>query len=324
MGKVIDLHAHVVLEESFGCAGKYGPELSDDEGLQTFRVGDYSMRVPYRESVFMDIHKRIEAMDVLGIDLQVLSPNPLTFFGYIDADNALKFASSANDAMVAHIDGFSDRVLGAASIPLQDTDYACAELNRAIRELGLVAAYIGTDYGFTLDDPRLDDFYQTLVELDVPLLIHPATNNGVRGAADGRLGRFGLDLIVGYAYEETLAVASLVLGGVMERHPKLDVCISHGGGAITFLAQRFDSMAAFMGNTSHFVEDLKLLWFDSHLEEGRAQDLVIDTVGADRMVYGTNFGGWDTPNQVTDFDRSLSKNAIRLLRLPWEEESEGE
>ena len=138
------------------------------------------------------------------------------------------------------------------------------------------------------------------------------------------MGRFGLDLIVGYAYEETLAVASLVLGGVMERHPKLDVCISHGGGAITFLAQRFDSMAAFMGNTSHFVEDLKLLWFDSHLEEGRAQDLVIDTVGADRMVYGTNFGGWDTPNEVTDFDRSLSKNAIRLLRLPWEEESEGE
>lgn len=320
MGKVIDLHAHVVLEESFGCAGKYGPELSDDAGLQTFRVGDYSMRVPYRESVFMDVHKRIDAMNVLGIDLQVLSPNPLTFFGHIDADNALSFASSSNDAMVSHIDGFSDRLLGAASIPLQNTDYACVELERAISELGLVAAYIGTDYGFTLDDPRLDEFYQTLVELDVPLFIHPATNNGVRGAADARLGRFGLDLIVGYAYEETLAVASLVLGGVLERHPKLDVCISHGGGAIAFLAQRFDSMASFMGNKSDFVEDLKLIWFDSHLEEGPAQDLVIATVGAERMVYGTNFGGWDIPDKVTDFDQSLSKNAIQLLRLPWDKE----
>ena len=78
-----------------------------------------------------------------------------------------------------------------------------------------------------------------------PLLIHPATNNGIRGAADERLARFGLDLILGYAYEETIAVASLVLG-VMQRHPRLDVCVSHGGGAIVFLKQRFESMATFL------------------------------------------------------------------------------
>jgi aminocarboxymuconate-semialdehyde decarboxylase len=69
---------------------------------------------------------------------------------------------------------------------------------------------------------------------------------------------------------------------------------------------------------------LKLLWFDSHLEEGPAHDLVVSTVGSARMVFGTNFGGWDTPTAITDFDRSLTPNAIRLLRLPWEEEKEGE
>jgi aminocarboxymuconate-semialdehyde decarboxylase len=159
-------------------------------------------------------------------------------------------------------------------------------------------------------------FYQTVVDLDIPLLIHPATNNGIRGAADERLSRFGLDLILGYAYEETIAVASLVLGGVMQRHPKLDVCVSHGGGAIAFLKQRFESMAAFLGAESTFAEDLKLLWFDSHLEEGPAHDLVVSTVGSDRMVFGTNFGGWDTPTVVTDFDRDLTANAIQLLRLP--------
>ena len=106
----------------------------------------------------------------------------------------------------------------------------------------------------------------------------------------------------------------------MARHPKLDICISHGGGAIAFLAQRFDSMASFLGQDSNFANDLQLLWFDSHLEEGPAQELVISTVGSDRMVYGTNFGGWDTPTKVTNFDRSLSKNAIQLLRLPWDGE----
>ena len=316
MSMVIDLHAHVVLEESFGAAGKYGPELSSSEKVQDFRVGDYVMRVPYRGSVFMDAERRVEAMDTLGVDLQLLSPNPLSFFGHINAEDALDFAKSSNDAMVKHIDPFKDRLLGAASVPLQDPELACEELERSVHDLGLIAAYIGTDYGFCLDDPKLDVFYQTVVDLDIPLLIHPATNNGIRGASDERLSRFGLDLILGYAYEETIAVASLVLGGVMHRHPKLDVCISHGGGAITFLKQRFESMAAFLGTESTFAEDLKLLWFDSHLEEGPAHDLVVSTVGSERMVFGTNFGGWDTPKVVTDFDRGLAANAIQLLRLP--------
>ena len=81
-------------------------------------------------------------------------------------------------------------------------------------------------------------------------------------------------------------------------------------------------MAAFLGTESDFAADLQKIWFDSHLEVGPAHDLVITTVGSERMVYGTNFGGWDTPTEVTDFDRSLSSNAMKLLRLPWEEEGE--
>ncbi|MBT94755.1 MAG: amidohydrolase [Acidimicrobiaceae bacterium] len=324
MSIVIDLHAHVVLEDSFGTAGRYGPELSSGENLQVFRVGGYEMRVPYRGSVFMDAHRRVDAMNALGVDVQLLSPNPLSFFGHINTADALRFAKATNDAMVGHIEPYKNRLFGAAAIPLQDPEIACEELQRAVNDLGLIAAYIGTDYGFSLDDPKLDVFYETVVALDIPLFIHPATNNGIRGSVDERLSRFGLDLILGYAYEETIAVASLVLGGVMQRHPSLDVCVSHGGGAITFLKQRFESMAYFMGTESNFAEDVKLLWFDSHLEEGPAHDLVVSTVGSDRMVFGTNFGGWDTPTAITDFDRNLAPNAIQLLRLPWEEESGGE
>ena len=103
MSMVIDLHAHVVLEESFGAAGAYGPELSSDAKVQDFRVGDYVMRVPYRGSVFMNAQKRVDAMDALGIDLQLLSPNPLSFFGHINATDALRFAKASNDAMVKHL-----------------------------------------------------------------------------------------------------------------------------------------------------------------------------------------------------------------------------
>lgn len=321
MTGVFDLHAHVVLGDAFGAAGRYGPELTAEGGVDAFRVGDYVMKpMPYRGSVFMDVQRRLEAMDTHCILRQMLSPNPLTFFGGIEAGPATDYARASNDAMAAVVAHDPQRLFGSASLPLQDPDAAAAELTRSVTDLGMVAGYVGTDYGFTLDDPRLDDFYRQVVALDVPLFVHPATNDGRTGAADQRLARFGLDLVVGYTYEETLAVAALVLGGVFDRHPDLDICISHGGGAITFLAQRFDSMAAFRRRGAEadgpgFGESLKKLWFDAHLEPGPARDLVIETVGLDRMVYGTNFGGWDTPPHADDFDASLTPNAERLLRL---------
>jgi aminocarboxymuconate-semialdehyde decarboxylase len=318
--RLIDIHAHVVLEETLGAAGIYGPELGEGDNFQIFQAGDYSIRVPYRGSVFMDVNRRILEMDRLGIDLQVLSPNPLTFFGGIPASDALNFAKISNDSMADLVTGHPNRLLGTAALPMQDPDAACIELERAVTELGLVAGYIGTDYGFTLDDPCLDDFYQTVIDLDVPLFIHPAVNDGIRSYRDSRLTRFGLDLIVGYAYEETLAVAALILGGVFDRHPNLDLCVSHGGGAIAFLAERFNSMALFLNTESDFVSALRSLWYDSHLELGMAQDFVTSIVGQDRMVYGTNFGGWDSPNETSSFDQSLGVNAERLLRLPPKEE----
>jgi aminocarboxymuconate-semialdehyde decarboxylase len=317
MNGVIDLHAHVVLDDAFGAAGTYGPVHGDDaNGVEFFSVGDYTMKpIRYRGSVFMDVDRRLAEMDRLGIDRQMLSPNPLTFFGGIGPAPALAFAQATNDAMAALVTAHPARLLGSAQLPMQDPDGAVAELDRAVGDLGLVAAYIGTDYGMTLDDRRFDGVYRRLVELDVPLFVHGVTNDGRGPAPDARLRRFGLDLIVGYTYEETLAAASFVLGGVLDRHPELDVCLSHGGGAIAFLARRFDSMATFLGKQSDFAVSLRRLWFDSHLEPGAARDLVVDTVGVDRMVYGTNFGGWDTPTSTDDFDVSLTPNAHRLLRL---------
>jgi aminocarboxymuconate-semialdehyde decarboxylase len=317
MPGVVDLHAHVVLAEAFGTAGAYGPVLSDDaDGVEFFSVGSYTMKpIRYSGSLFMDVDRRLAEMDRVGIDRQMLSPNPLTFFGGIEPAPAIAFARATNDAMAALVARHPARLLGSAQLPMQDPTAAVVELDRAIGDLGLVAGYIGTDYGMTLDDRRFDDFYCRVVELDVPLFVHGVTNDGQGPVPDARLRRFGLDLIVGYTYEETLAAASLVLGGVLDRHPELDVCLSHGGGAIAFLAQRFDSMARFRGHESDFAASLGRLWFDSHIEPGAARDLVVETVGADRMVYGTNFGGWDTPTETDEFDVSLTANAHRLLRL---------
>jgi aminocarboxymuconate-semialdehyde decarboxylase len=326
---VIDIHAHVVLEAAFGRAGRHGPELAvDDAGVPFFRVGTYTMKpMGYRGSVFMDVDKRLRLMDRSGIDRQLLSPNPLTFFHGIEADEAITFCRVHNDAMAELVASHPDRFLGGIALPMQDVDASITELTRAVRELGLAAPYVGTDFGFELDDSRLDDLYCALVELDVPLFLHPASSGGEGPPPDRRLQRFDLSLLVGYAYDETLAVAALVFGGVLDRHPDLDVCVSHGGGAMPFLVERFELAAA----TRPWIPDglrdggfrraLQRLWLDTHVATPggghEAREALVAMVGTERLVFGTNFGGWDSAHgEASDpFVEGLSGNAERLLRL---------
>ena len=321
----IDIHAHAVLEAGFGQAGRFGPELAtDDKGIPYFRIGEYVMKpMRYRGSLFMDADRRIEAMDRDGIDVQLLSPNPLTMFHGIDAADATRFCRVHNDAMAELVAGYPGRLLGGAALPMQDVDAATAELERAVTELGLTAPYVGTDFGFELDDARLDDFYRTLVALDVPLFLHPASTDGAGLPPDRRMRRFELGLLLGYPYDETLAVAALVLGGVTERHPDADVCISHGGGVIAFLAEKFAFAADHRPwvpehlRDGGFARHLRRLWFDSHMDAPSALDLLVATVGTERLVYGTNYGGWDSGGHHArePFALSLTPNARRLLRL---------
>ena len=322
-GRIIDTHAHIVLEEGFGVAGRYGPELAvDAEGVPFFRIGEYRMKpMAYRGTVFMDLAKRLELMDRLGIDLQLLSPNPLTMFHGIEAEPAAEYCRVHNDAMAQVVARRPQRLLGAAALPMQDPEAAARELERAVRQLGLVAAYTGTDYPFPLDDSRLDDFYRTVVALDVPLFLHPASTDGAGQPLDKRLNRFDLGLILGYAYDESLAVASLVFGGVLERHPRLDVCISHGGGALPFLMGRYAGMARLRDwapesvRRNGFANEVRKLWFDAHVEGAAARTLLEETLGRERLVFGTNFGGWDTPKEIGPQEASLTPNAEKLLRL---------
>jgi len=321
----IDVHAHVVLEETFGTAGVHGPTLSDEDGVPVFRVGAYCLRgVRYRGSPFMDPEKRVAAMDAARIGVQVLSPNPLTYFHHVAAKDAIAFCRRHNDALAKLLRAWPGRLLGFAALPMQDVSAALDELDRA-RELGLLAGYIGTDFGTLLDAPALDRFYEGCVARDIPLFLHPAPA-GIDGPpGDPRLGRFDLDLVMGFAAEETLTVATLIYGGVLDRHPRLDVCISHGGGAAPYLAGRMAAAArkrawapAAIKPDGAFEERLTRLWYDVHVHDARALELLRSVVGDARLVYGTNFAGWDQaePQPLGALGEKLTRNAARLLRRP--------
>ena len=174
-----------------GCAGHYGPELgTGPEGRPRFRVGGYVLDgVNYANSPFMDADLRLRANDSLGIDLQILSPNPLTYFHHIEADLAANFCRWHNDEMAALVAGHPDRFQGFAQLPMQDIGESCQELTRAVERHGLRGAYVGTDFGIDLDDERLDPLWERAVSLDVPIFIHPAPW-GIDGPLrDAQIGR---------------------------------------------------------------------------------------------------------------------------------------
>ena len=320
---MIDVHAHTVLPGVMGCAGEYGPELGvGPEGRPRFRVGSYVLDgVDYRGTPFMDPDVRLQLNDHLGIDLQMLSPNPITYFHHIEPAVAAEFCRWHNDELAALVAGHPDRFLGAAQLPMQDVEAAVAEFRRSVDDLGLIAAYIGTDFEIDFDDERLDPFWSTAVELGVPVFIHPAPW-GIDGPLrDERIRKYDLDLSVGFMFEETLAMAHLIYGGVLDRHPGLDICMSHGGGACAYMLGRLEHQGRTrpwaVGNPTDFQGAMQRMWFDNHVHDDDSLALLERKVGRDRLVVGTNLAGWDAPKEPGQipFVEAYDDNARRLLRL---------
>lgn len=323
----IDIHAHVVLPGTMGAAGDYGPEIgSDGPDRPWFRVGEYRLDgVRYPGSAFMDVEVRLAKMQAAGIEFQVLSPNPLTYFHHIESEGAIEYCRRHNDELAAVVAQQPARLAALASLPMQSPRAACDELVRAVKELGMLGACVGSELPLALDSEELDGFYATVCDLDVPLFFHPAPS-GIDGpAGDKRLRRFELEIMLGFASQEALTIATLILGGVMTRHPTLDVCLSHGGGAIALLAGRLaDATRRRPWSPVHLREDgafealLSRFWLDNHVHDDAVLPLLERHVGPGHIVLGTNFSGWDQPQCVDVADprtAAMADNARRLLRV---------
>lgn len=303
---VVDYHAHAVLAGVEGRAGPLGPESgTGPDGCPWFRVGDYRLEgVRYAGTPFTDLERRLEAMDRLGIQAQVVSPNPLTFLHHAPADLARDFCRWHNDEMAALVAGAPDRLAGFAQVPIQDPDQAVAELTRAVADLGLVGPYLGTRVGRDLDDPALDPFWAACESLGVPAFLHPGIHGADGPVLDPRLGRFDLELTLGFCYEETVALAQLVFGGVLHRHPGLQVALSHGGGAVAWLRERWQRavevrpwVPEWLREPGRLDATLRRVWFDAHTGGPASRAFLAAAVGADRLLHGTNLAGWDAPTE---------------------------
>ena len=266
---------------------------------------------------------RIAHMDRIGVDVQVLSLLPPLFRYDLPADVGATAATAINDEIAEMHAVHPDRFLGLGTLPMQDPAAALRELER-VMAAGLSGIAVGTHVaGRDLDDPALWPVWRKAAELGCFVLIHPAHPRG--GPA---LRRHYLSNVVGNPLETTLAFAALVLGGVLDEVPGLNLCFVHGGGYITAMIGRLDHAYAVRADVSGSSrppgEYLRRVWFDSLTHDPSGLAALIARVGADRVLLGSDYpadmGAADPVAAVAaaglpdaDRDAVLGLSAARLL-----------
>ncbi|MAV54532.1 MAG: 2-amino-3-carboxymuconate-6-semialdehyde decarboxylase [Phycisphaerae bacterium] len=292
MSRLIDVHAHLLppkLPDMEAITGRSGWIALDpaDGGRVTMRQGERVFRTVEPECCCAD--RRRVFNDAHGVDVQVLSTVPVLFSDFAPAKDALHLHRYLNDHFAEVQDQHSDHFLTLGTVPLQDPDLATQELHR-IAELGLVGIQIGTHAGGReLDDPCFDTFWEACVRLDLPILIHPWEMVG----AD-RMSRHWLRWLVGMPSETALAVASMILGGVFEKHPDLRVCFAHGGGAFPFILGRIDHgfrmRPDLVATASQSLPSslLDRFWVDSGVHDDDALRFLVDRFGSERICTGSD------------------------------------
>ncbi|MGH7845146.1 MAG: amidohydrolase family protein [Candidatus Binatia bacterium] len=320
----IDVHAHYIPEKFFGGPGNVRvTREGSDEVLFSSGRGTASGKGIY------DIEFRLKEMDAQGVDMHVLSVlPPALFVNHIEPDKALAACRSINNAFAETVSRHSGRFVAIANLPMQAPEEAARELERAVKDLGMKGAEICTNInGKNLDDKSFAPFYKKMQELDAPVFLHPSN---VLGA--DRLSRYHLGNLIGNPTDTAVAAASLIFGGILKEFPRLKFYLAHGGGSCPYLRGRWEHgwrvrPEAKVNIQNPPSEYLPLLYFDSLAHSGPALNFLVETMGPERVMLGTDYPAdmSDTDPvktiaslpHLSDAEREMiyGGNAMRLLKI---------
>jgi aminocarboxymuconate-semialdehyde decarboxylase len=236
-----------------------------------------------------DATQRIARMDSIGVEIQVLSLTWRLFLYDLPARVAVPIAEQVNEDMATLIQAHPTRFRAFAQLPLQDPDESIRSLERWMAVDGFVGACLGTDVdGREWDDAVLFPVLEAAQALGAVLFFHPADRR-----PDARLARFHLQNLIGNPLETTIAIAALIFGGVLDRLPDVRMCFAHAGGFAPAGIGRFDHGYTIRPETravaAHLPSEyLRRLSFDSVTHGEIALRRLIDTVGIDRVVLGSD------------------------------------
>ncbi len=326
----VDVHAHFYPESFLKVIEEHGApfgariDRSDPKGPAVV-VGDAAG--PPLAATYWDADRRVRAMDRAGVAVHALSLTvPMVYWAR--GDVARRAAEAVNDAMTAAHAAYPERFVGCATLPMQEPALALAELRRVAGLKGIHAVYLGTNVnGRELSDPAFMPIFAECAARRLPVLLHPISVVGAE-----RLQPFYLSNLLGNPFDTAIAAAHLVFGGVLDSLPGLQVCLPHAGGALPYLVGRLRHGQRVRPEARHrarrpFTAYLRRFTYDTISHSPEALRYLVDLVGADRVMLGSDFCfdmGYARPRDIVtrqlrlsaaDRARILSGNAARLLRL---------
>jgi predicted TIM-barrel fold metal-dependent hydrolase len=316
--KTIDVHSHCHFREAGALLG------ADAASIQLPPVNGAA-------EAFIEVDKRLAAMDSQAVDMEVLSINP--FWYGRERDLAGQIVKIQNEKLAELCASKPDRFAAFASLTLQAPDLAVTELETAVKKQGLKGAAIGGMVnGVEFSDPRFHPVWAKAEELGVPLFIHP---QGVAELSKRLSGNGWLGNTIGNPLETTIALSHLIFEGTLDKFPGLKVIAAHGGGFLPSYADRSDHacMVGPKGCNPDIklkkkpTEYLKQLYFDSLIFTPEAIRHLAAQVGASQIVLGSDYPyPWEmkpvdhifASTSLSDDEKIaiLGTTAAKLLNIP--------
>lgn len=308
----IDVHSHYMSQSVMADIGRVGDKCATP--LEVRADGKTFIHTPERpygpiKPTFYDLNLRLDFMKQHSIDKQVLTAPPFLFYYWSDTPEAQSLMRSENDAIAEAVAKHPDRLIGLATVMLQDAEASVAECQRA-KAMGLRGIEIGSNVNdISLADPKFWRFFETAEALDMAIAIHPHNVVG-RDLMDD----FHLRNLIGFPADTTLAAAKLIFSGVLDKFPRLRICLGQAGGFLPYIIGRLDTGFHARPECRRNISNppssyLRHFYYDSIIHSATVAPFLISSVGPERLMLGTDFPfdmGQTSPIADLDAQRHLT------------------
>jgi aminocarboxymuconate-semialdehyde decarboxylase len=296
-GRVVDVHAHVTPQrfQKTVLAGSDWHGMTPADG----ELDNLKNR--------WGPERRIMEMDTLGVDVQVISPTDCFYQYHRDPAITARIAVECNDEVAEMVQTHPTRFIGLGTVPMQDVDLTLAEMRRGIEQLRL-AGFMIDDHveGLTYDHGMFDSVWEAAAQLGAFILVHQGRPTSVTY----RTQKYFLLNSVGNLVDRTLTFGCLVYGGVMDKYPRLTVCLAHAGGYVPYAIDRMDKGWQARPHLRGRTQDrpstyVGRFYYDSVTYTDRNLRFLVDVVGVERVLFGTD---WPAPMVVDDPVRRIERS----------------